>query len=652
MAELPSANVTIDDEAGALAGGVDYITIFAAVAQSPDAKPRVFGSTKSLLAQHGYAPGVDYAALHFEETGKPVIFIGLPIVTQGAVGRIDNSHMGASTSAISVAAGASGALEETDGIVTVLQGGVVGTDQIILGLSLDGGLSSKTVRIGTATSYVIPYVGLTLNLSAGSLVAGAYYTWASTAPRWDQAGLAAARAALAKQQKQARSWLIVGDLTATIDATNILTEVNGYETANNRFVFARAQLRDRLPLAALSKLTWQMTGTPTLTFVNVGASGDTITRSSGSWIADGFAVGDVVTVTGSVSNNVTGQIASLTATVITFGALPALTNEGPTAGCHVVGTAGLTFTNVGASGDTITRSSGSWLDDGFRVGDTVTISGTVSNNVSGPIAALTPTVMTFGTTPLATEVIGASVASVAAGETEPAFVAAMDGLFAPIDAQRRIDLGLGRARKQSLITSWSLRRPVQWAASLREYQHDVQIPTYRKADGPLDGWSLLDADGSTVEFDQTIDGGALEARFTCFRSYENGPLGAFIALSLTRAIEDSLLSRTHNMAVANVFCSVIQAETENQIGAVLELKDDGTGTEASLQAIEEKVNTQLAIALLQARKEGKRASAARWRASRTDILDVPGAELTGVGDLRINGTIEKIRTRARVQTGG
>ena len=67
----------------------------------------------------------------------------------------------------------------------------------------------------------------------------------------------------------------------------------------------------------------------TLTFTNVGAA-DRITASSGSFVADGFRVGSAVTITGTASNNiVTGVIASVTATMLTFTATTSLVNEGP-----------------------------------------------------------------------------------------------------------------------------------------------------------------------------------------------------------------------------------------------------------------------------------------------------------------------------------
>ena len=208
--------------------------------------------------------------------------------------------------------------------------------------------------------------------------------------------------------------------------------------------------------------------------------------------------------------------------------------------------------------------------------------------------------------------------------------------------------GYGRARKLSPITGYRFRRPVSWMASLREYQRDVHVPCWRKEDGPCSGWDLEDTDGNNVEHDETIVGGGLSARFTCARSWANGPGGTFVALSLTRDTEDALLSRTHNQHVANVACSTVQAETERAIGAVLTLNADGTATEAALTALERPVNSALARALLQAGPDGARASGATWTASRTDVLNTPGATLSGVLALELNGTVEQITTLVRV----
>jgi hypothetical protein len=100
--------------------------------------------------------------------------------------------------------------------------------------------------------------------------------------------------------------------------------------------------------------------------------------------------------------------------------------------------------------------------------------------------------------------------------------------------------------------------------------------------------------------------------------------------------------------VANVACSVVQAETENAIGTVLQLKEDGTGTDASLGKLEGRVNSALQRSLLQDTGEGPRASSAVWRASRVDDLSVVPATLSGVLDLKINGTLEQIITTVKV----
>jgi hypothetical protein len=656
MAELPSATTRIDDTAATVAVGTKYVAILAAVPTSADSVPRVFGSSKAIYDLHGYSEGLEYAALHVQDTKLPVIFCGLPIATPGVVGRFDASG-NTGTSVVSCAVGSSGSLAETDGVVTVVTGGTVGTDQIVLGISLDGGRTSQNVRIGTATSYTIPYVGLALGLTVGTLVADdEVLTWHSTAPMWDSAGLQAAREKLAAQTKQVRSFVVIGDLTDSTFAGYVTTQANAYETSNDRFVFARCSVRDRLPYSTLSDVQTRMTGAPNITFADVGAGNDTVTRSSGSFVSDGFVTGDTVRITGAVAsggaNNVVGVV-TVAAGVLTFpDAGIALVAEGPIAGVSITSEPTLTFAEAGDA-DTITRNRGSWLDDGFRAGDIITITGTASNNVTGPIATVTSSVITMtDATDLAAEVIGTHGVTITAGETKAQWIANSDSAFASVDAQKRIDLAAGRLRKLSPITQYLMRRPVSWAASIREYQHDVQIPCWRKADGPLDGWSLDDADGNLYEFDERIDAGALAARFTCARTWANGPVGAFIALSLTRATEASLLSRTHNMAVANVAQTVAQTEAENAIGQVLQLNSDGTATTESLNKIKERVNSALQKNLLQDTGEGPRASSATWTPAADDVLNVPGALLNAVLELNLNGTLEKIATTVRIQSGG
>jgi hypothetical protein len=483
MATIPSANVSISAEAGALAGGTGYCVVIAPVTTNADGVPRVYSSAKALLAQHGYSPGAGYAALHIEGTRKPVIFVGVPAATAGAV--VEDEDAGVTgTSAVTTTVDAGGAREAVNGIFRVTTGGTIGVSGIAGQVSADGGRTFKAVRIGTGNSFAIPYLGITLNFGAGTLAAGDVYTFVTSAPMWDADGIADARVALAEQQKLARSWVVVGEVADAAELAPVTAAVNAYETANQRFTYARVQARD--------------------------------------------------------------------------------------------------------------------------VDDEATIA---------------------------------------------AYVSAIDAAFASVDGQKRVDIGVGFGRVQCPITGWYFRRPAAWAASIREYQHDVHTATWRKEDGPLLGWSLEDADGAIVEYDERTDGGALAAKFTCLRTWGNGPNGAFVAMSMTRDTEGSVLSFTHNLAVANVACTVVQRATENAIGKSLVLNADGTATTAARQLIEESVNTDLQQALLRefVPGEGPRASLAKWTMGADDVLSGTDATLTGVAELVVNGTIVHANTVVRVR---
>ncbi|MGF1582846.1 MAG: DNRLRE domain-containing protein, partial [Gemmataceae bacterium] len=77
----------------------------------------------------------------------------------------------------------------------------------------------------------------------------------------------------------------------------------------------------------------QSSGTPTLTFAD--ANPDTITRDGGSWLSDGFAVGDRIRVIGTTNNNGTYVIAGVTATTITLDGNNTLTSEADVSGATV-----------------------------------------------------------------------------------------------------------------------------------------------------------------------------------------------------------------------------------------------------------------------------------------------------------------------------
>jgi len=646
MATLPRVGNSLAAAGAAGVAGEDLLVVISPCATNADATPRILGSAAAVYAQHGYCEGVEYVARHVDETALSVAFVGIPIATPGVVGR-DNTSGNAGTSVTSITAGSSGVLHEHDGVLTCEVGGTVGTDQIILGLSLDGGKSTKKIRLGTATSYVVPYFGITIGATVGTLTAGqTLHTWHGTGPRGDSTGWAAAFTALADETWIPRSLINLGDMQTDTEVSAMVTLLGAYETTAGKIATMRMSVLDRLPLASLSSTSHRMS-TANVTFAEVGATGDTITRASGSWITDGFATGDILTISGSASNDATLAAAATvtSATVVTLDT-DDLVAEGPVANVTITGEASLTFSDAA---DTIVRSSGSWLADGFRIGDVVTIADSVSNNGAFTVTDVTAATLTLEANDLANEVIGATAITVTAGQTEAAWIAAISSEFASIDDDEHVDLSCGKARKFSSFSQWHLRTPAAWDASCREYQHDMHIDVWRVSDGPT-GASLTDADDVRVEYDDRVGGGAASAaRFTSYRTWNNRN-GVFLANSLTRALDASLLVQTHNTMVVNRARNVCNSATQFKVGAVLAKSADGTLTSAARKEVESFVNTSLAKDLLaNKRDEGPRCSNVQWAMASDDDFSVPEPVTTGVLTVDLNGTIHSILTTTRVR---
>jgi hypothetical protein len=374
----------------------------------------------------------------------------------------------------------------------------------------------------------------------------------------------------------------------------------------------------------------------------VGATGDTITRATGSFVTDGFQVGDYIRVTGAVAtagaNNVSGKITAVTATVLTLDTAD-LINEGPITTAAITTEPTFTFA---AAGDTITRNRGSWVADGFAVGDTVTVAGSASNDGTHIITTLSATVMTFAGSALIDEVAGSATAVVSLTETVTAWKAATTATFSAISSSERVDIGRGRLTKASTITGFSMRWPTQWADSIRSYQNDLSIATWWKDLGALDGW------GIEGEYDARNDGG-IEDRFTCARTWANGPDGAFIAQSLTRAVDGSILGYTHNMYVANLVQTVVQRTTERFTGQSLVLNSDGTAKTESLADLRAKVQSELdRNVMVNVPSVGPRASSVLFVPATDDDLSVVGATLNTSTDLNFKGTIFHVNNKIKV----
>ena len=650
MLTLPSASTRLSDQGGTAPVSTDLLAVWAPVVSNADAVPRLYSNVASMISEHSHGDHVDFASIHMQDADLPVLLVPVAIATAGTMKRQESVHTG--TAKVTAAVGGSGALKKVHGLLKVTSGGTVGTDQILLDISLDGGQSYQPVRLGTATSYAIPRVGVTVSfLTTGTLVAeDTILEFETVGPVMDSTGITAGLAGLTAKQWQTRSWLFVGEVSSNTIAQAIAAAASTYETVSDRFVDVQFQARDARVLESSRQrvaLVPNASGAG-ITFAEVGGTGDTITRANGSFVTDGFEVGDYIHVTGAVAgsghNNVSGKVTSVTATVLTLDTAD-LDAEGPITTVAITGEPSFVF----AAGTTITRNRGSWTAEGFAVGDTITITGTASNNVSAIITTISATVITCSATTFVAETIGSCTASITLTESDTAWQTAIDTLFVLVDDMPRVNLVAGFGRKIVPVDGFYRRLPWAWADTVWSFLADVHIATWWKARGPVPGWSIED------EHDERVDEGLIQRRFTCARTWSNGPAGAFTALSITRATDGSILSYAHNMRVANVAQTVCQRATEDFVGQVLVLNppDSGgvrTATKRALTILEAKVNAELQRNLLaNLQGDGPRASSAKWTAATDDDLGVVGATLNGTLELNLNGTIFQIATIVEVR---
>jgi hypothetical protein len=644
MLSLPRATTRISTQGGTAPVSTDLIAVIAPVADNAAIAPWLASSVQSISDAHDHGDHVDYSAQHMDETGLPVLMVPCAIATAGFIKRQESVHTG--TAKVSAAVGADGALKKRKVIFRVVSGGTVGTDSILLEVSLDNGTSYQPVRLGTATSYAIPRLGVTVTaVSGGTLVDDeTILEFETVGPVADATGISAAKDRLAAQQKQVLDWLYIPEVTTSTVAAALASAASSYETTTERYVSVTFQARDPRVLES-SRQRAAKTGSATVTFAEVGATGDTITRASGSFVTDGFEVGDWITVTGSVSNNVSGKITAVTATVLTLDTVD-LAAEATVSGVTIKTEPSFVFASAG---ETLTRNRGSWITEGFAVGDTVTFAGTASNDGTHIITALSATVMTCTASTFVDETVGSCTASVTLTETDAQWQANIDTIFAAVDNAPRVHPCASYYPKLNALDGFEPELPIAWAYAVRAFEHDVHITTWHKERGPLRGWKL----GSG--HDERVNQGLVQSRFTTGRTYANGPNGLFIACAITRATDGSKLAYAHDVRVANVAQTACQAAQENFIGATLVLlppNDDNErfATPKSLKAFEAKVNAELSRNLLaDLNGEGPRASAVKWTAATDDDLGQPGATLNGVLTLDRNGTVHNIATKMEVR---
>jgi hypothetical protein len=262
---IPSVNITVADNGASAALVVPLpnvqVVIGCAVGGSTNV-PIATTNPATLVNQFTGGPLVEAAGMVCQ-AGNVAIAIAVPIVTKGSTTSVVATTPGGGTSVVTVTLdGTNGAWDSYYVKTKVVTSGTIGTSAAIQ-ISLDAGRNyGPIIALGTATTYLIPNTGITLNFGVGTLVAGDSYQFSTTGPAWNDAGIQGALNALAASSYAISGWgsLHIVGLTAAGDVTNFQTYLT---TLANEFIFTRAltECRDALAPTAWggsgeSESTW------------------------------------------------------------------------------------------------------------------------------------------------------------------------------------------------------------------------------------------------------------------------------------------------------------------------------------------------------------------------------------------------------------
>lgn len=598
MAQRMNAN-TKATEGAAQSGPSSYLAaVLSCMQKGTPAKFRIVNSADEVSSVNGFGEGYEFVANYNEIADGSVLFASLDTATAGAISNVDNTQVKGSS-----AASFTGTPYDDEQLQVKVaddgnqgNGTAVGTAGISIQYSRDGGLTwSRARRLGTATSYAIASVGVTVTFSAGTLKTGDLASCYCKSPKWDSTALTAAITALLARSDKPRAIMVCGDCPDRTTLQELIAQAAALR-AGNRFTRLFFNLRDYLPKAVFQG-SRTFTASLAAAIVSVNAAGKTYTRTTGSWLDDGFVNGDTVNWAGFVNagNNGRHVITALTATVMTVAEV--LVDE-IDVGNTTCSTLGESLVAASAT-KKYTRTVGSWLTDGFAVGQTATITGFVNAGNNGPhvITAVTALDLTVAEV-LVDELAPVFGVTASAQELDSTWTAALGGVVGDTLATELVDQGVspygGRGRRVSPTDGSNKRRPASWWALMRWMQHDPAVAPYRVSDGPLDGGNItiVDANGDPEDHDERTMGGLLDNRISCLESKDDRT-GVFASLALTLDNDNAVLSRVQTAGVSDIISDVVQTATSNKLGSSPQTNKDGTLTEAAARAIEDYVRGEI-----------------------------------------------------------
>ncbi len=176
--------------------------------------------TKNSLAYAEFGDGAlaEYGAHIMSATQKQVLLVRANATGVGAYGT--PVQTGAGTSVLAVNTATLKPFDDFQVLLTFVTGGTRGTAGITYTYSLDNGLTASAVQaLGVATSITIPNSGVTIDLGAGTVLAGQTFAVTATGPTMANADLSAALEALRVSRASFEGILIAGTTDATMLAT-------------------------------------------------------------------------------------------------------------------------------------------------------------------------------------------------------------------------------------------------------------------------------------------------------------------------------------------------------------------------------------------------------------------------------------------------
>lgn len=294
----------------------------------PLLSPEIYNSGSRVRTIFGECGFTRMAENHFamDPDRTPVIVVRVPTTTAGVL-HLDTSDF-VGSSAITVNSGVT-PLGDYQPYVEVVTGGARGTAGIILYSSLDGGRKKTRIELGTAVSLDLGY-GVKIDFGAGTITSGTI-TGYTEPPKWTSTDLYGNDPSLFKALKDSGLQFGMVDIVEPATVAEAAVVASGQNSI----------LESTPTLAVLTyRKRYQPSVTATITATFANANPDTLARSAGSFITDGFKVGMRVTITGAIASGDNGtfvRVATVGSTLLTFTSNVTFTAEVATAGVAVSG---------------------------------------------------------------------------------------------------------------------------------------------------------------------------------------------------------------------------------------------------------------------------------------------------------------------------